>query len=69
MYLLNKRQNKVCSLHKDGTHRIYFNNRRKGTKLYIYHNKFDFVLNRLQSFGYKECDEIEFNNYFTILTK
>lgn len=64
MYLINANQNKACSLHKDGTHRIYFDNRRKGTKLYIYHGKFDFVLNRLKSFGYKECSEQIFYKYF-----
>ena len=66
-YLINTNFNTACSLHKDGSHRIYYNNKRKGTKLYIYHGKYDYVLKLLKSFGYEICDETIFNNYFKII--
>lgn len=63
-YLINTNFNTACSLRKNGTHRIYRNNKRKDTTLYIYHGKYDFVLKRLKSFDYEICSETTFNNYF-----
>lgn len=63
--LINNKQNKACSLQKNGTHRVYSNNSRKNTKLFICNREgFDKVLDRLRSFGYKECTEVKFDSYF-----
>jgi hypothetical protein len=64
MYLINHSKNTACVLHKSGTHRIYFNRKRKGTKQYIYKNKYNLALNRLLYFGYIECTEVVFNAWF-----
>ena len=62
--MINKSQNKVVSLKTSGTHRVYLNNSRKGTELFIYHNNFFKAKSKLEVFGYEECAEEEFNNYF-----
>ncbi len=68
MFLLNDKQNKACSFPDKGggSHRIYFNNRAKGTQKYSKgrYMTFESTLERLKSFGYRECNEEEFNNYF-----
>ena len=64
MYLINNSKNTACVLHSSGTHRIYFNRSRKGTKQYIYKGKYNLALSRLLLFGYVECTEVVFNAWF-----
>lgn len=66
MFLINKKQNKACSFNRNGWHRVYFDNKRNGTKTYCKDHRLtgDQIHQRLLSFGYENCTEEEFNNYF-----
>jgi len=65
MKLINKKQNKACSLQENGTHRIYSDNKRKNTQLFIYTRLgFELAYQRLLKFGYADCTESEFEKYF-----
>ena len=68
MFLINKKQNKACSFPDKGggSHRIYFNNKRTKTERYSKgrYMTVEQTYQRLISFGYENCTEEEFNNYF-----
>lgn len=65
IYLKNTIKNKVAIMQSSGTHRVYNNNKRTKTDLYIYRGKRqNEAIKKLLLFGYELCDEKEFNNYF-----
>jgi hypothetical protein len=65
VYLQNTFSNKVVIMQSSGTHRVYNNNKRTKTDLYIYRGKRQSeAIKKLISFGFVLCTEIEFNNYF-----
>lgn len=56
--------NKVAIIHFDGCHRVYKENKRKNTDLYLTRIGQEKTLKRLLNFGYQIISQIEFDNYF-----
>lgn len=65
-WLINEKQDKAISFHKNGWHRVYSNRRRKGTRVYPKHrNKtYEEMLDMLFNWGYVEVNEEEFAQFF-----
>lgn len=65
-WLIHFGQNKAVTFSKVGNHRVYSNNKRKGSKHFVvgFKQTYGSTLRRLLSWGYQEVTQEVYNGYF-----
>jgi hypothetical protein len=64
IYMYHHNWNKIAIIHHNGIHRVYKENKRSDTTLYLNRIGQLKVKYKLESFGYKQVTEEIFNHYF-----